>query len=247
MNICLFSPQEINQPLSVNDQRGKHIIKILHKTAGDTFTAGIINGHSGTATITQIKDQQIFFDFNPTGNGKELFPLKMLIGFPRPIQLKRLLRDMAGLGVCQVHLAATELGEKSYLESDLSQPENAYKMLLDGTVQAGSTHVPEIFIHKSLKSAVEFIKNSGPHKHMICLDNVNASGSLVNYFKQTQTDSTTNIVAAIGSERGWSKNERTLLEQESFIRLSMGNRILRTETASTVAASIILGSMGILD
>ena len=39
MNICLFTKEEIEQPLSLNDERALHIIKILHKKEGDTFDA----------------------------------------------------------------------------------------------------------------------------------------------------------------------------------------------------------------
>ena len=94
MNICLFEKSEISKPLSFDDARGDHIIKILHKKQGETFTAGIIDGQSGTAVITKIDEaaRQIFFEFTPTGDGKPLNPLKMIIGFPRPIQLRRLLR-----------------------------------------------------------------------------------------------------------------------------------------------------------
>ena len=37
MNIVLFSETEINQSLSLKDERGKHIIKVLHKKVGETF------------------------------------------------------------------------------------------------------------------------------------------------------------------------------------------------------------------
>jgi RsmE family RNA methyltransferase len=51
-------------------------------------------------------------------------------------------------------------------------------------------------------------------------------------------------VAAIGSERGWTDKERILLEENGFIRWGMGERIMRTETAATVSASIILAQLG---
>ena len=54
MNICLFSPEEIGRPLAANDERAVHIIKILHKGVGDSFSAGVIGGQAGTATITKI-------------------------------------------------------------------------------------------------------------------------------------------------------------------------------------------------
>jgi Uncharacterized protein conserved in bacteria len=142
MNICLFTPEEISKPLESRDERAVHIKKILGKKEGDTFTAGVIEGNAGLSTITKIgaagepDEGKIYFSFEAKSDGKPLFPLNMIIGFPRPIQLKRLLRDMAALGVQSVSLAGTELGEKSYLKSNLSQPEEIYKMLLDGTVQA---------------------------------------------------------------------------------------------------------------
>ena len=120
MNICLFTSEEIKNPLSTADERGQHLIKVLHKKAGESFSAGVIGGKAGKATIEKIEDGKIFFSFTEETDGKNLFPLKMIIGFPRPIQLKRLLRDMAALGVCEVHLTKTELTEKSYLNSDLA-------------------------------------------------------------------------------------------------------------------------------
>ncbi|MBO7582787.1 MAG: 16S rRNA (uracil(1498)-N(3))-methyltransferase [Treponema sp.] len=250
MNICLFEKSQIDLPLSFDDERGAHILNVLHKKQGDDFTAGIIGGQSGVATITRIDEtaRQIFFEFKPTGDGKPLNPLKMIIGFPRPIQLKRLLRDIAALGISEVHLTGTELGEKSYMQSDLAQPEAAWKLLREGTVQAGSTHVPQVFIHKSLKDCLESLNESGSlslskggqKMQLICLDNINPDCALGEvHFSKDQP-----VIAAIGSERGWTDKERSLLEQSGFIRCGMGSRIMRTETAATVAGAIILNSMG---
>lgn len=242
MNICLFSEQEICKPLSKSDERGDHLLKILHKKVGDTFTAGIIGGKSGIATITEISDT-ISFSFEATGDGKKLNPLKMIIGFPRPIQLKRLLRDVAALGVSEVHLTGTELGEKSYMQSTLVEKGSAYKMLLDGTVQAGSTHVPELFLHKTLAECLEAVKCDDVK---LALDNINPVCSLTEAMRKTESSADGNVVAAIGSERGWTDRERKLLEDRGFIRCGMGERILRTETAATVAGSIILAERRII-
>lgn len=252
MNICLFEETEISKPLSFDDKRGEHLLKVLHKKEGENFTAGIIGGASGSATITKIDQaaRQIFFDFTAAGDGKPLNSLKMIVGFPRPIQLRRLLRDVAALGISELHLTGTELGEKSYMQSDLAQPEKAGELLLEGSVQAGSTHVPEVFIHKSLKECLESLNESGSlslskggqDPMLICLDNVNPKCAL----GELQFSADTFVIAAIGSERGWTDRERKLFEEAGFIRCGMGERIMRTETAVTVAGSIILNSMGVL-
>lgn len=258
MNICLFSEDEISKPLDIQDSRGEHIVKILHKKVGDCFSAGIIGGRSGIAKIRSMDIEKVTegrktfdkgciqFDFEPTGDGKLLNPLVMIIGFPRPIQLKRLLRDMAALGVCEVHLTVTELGEKSYLKSDLATTDAGYQMLLDGTVQAAGTHVPELFIHSSLADCLDKIKSRHGDFDAYALDNINPSGGLwENLLKSPPKKNV--AVAAIGAERGWTDGERRFLEENGFSRLSMGNRVMRTETASTVAASLILGAQGFLD
>lgn len=254
MNICLFSPEEILNPLDIQDERAQHILKILHKKEGENFSAGIIGNQAGTAVIKKIsveekkssdekktfKGGKIYFDFTPESDGKKLYPLKMIIGFPRPIQLKRLLRDMASLGVQEVHLTGTELGEKSYLKSDLATKGEAEKFLLDGSVQAGSTQIPKLFIHQTLKNCLEQIELEGK---LLALDNIEPSKSLSCALKEKPQKA----IAAIGSERGWTNYERQLFRQNGFELLSMGKRILRTETASTVAVSLILNSMEVLD
>ena len=255
MNICLFSKEEVESGfnLKIKDDRANHILKILHKKEGDSFVAGVIDGMAGIATIQKIDQEFIYCSFKETSSGKPLNPLKMIIGFPRPIQLKRLLRDIAALGVCEVHLTGTELGEKSYMQSTLVEKGNAYKMLLDGTVQAGSTNVPKLFLHKTLKDCIAEIKRENAESVLLALDNVNPKISLkkslgeagLNFeYGSQDSNCAKTVVAAIGSERGWTGKERILLEENGFIRCGMGERIMRTETAATVSASIILAQLG---
>jgi RsmE family RNA methyltransferase len=256
MNICLFANDEISKPLSLRDERAQHIIKVLHKKAGETFTAGIVGGASGTAVIREINDQGITFDFTAGGDGKPLTKLEMIIGFPRPIQLKRLLRDIAALGVSRVHLTGTDLGEKSYMQSNLVERGSAYQMLLDGTVQAGSTHVPELCLYKTLDQCLEAVTAGedgaaagGEEGLKLALDNVNPSARLADAVKEglkAGAAANSRVIAAIGSERGWTDRERRLLEDKGFVRCGMGARIMRTETAATVAGAIILSELEII-
>ncbi len=245
MNICLFNKSEIDKPLHQNDERAIHIRKVLHKKEGESFDAGIINGMAGIATITKISETgEIYFSFTETKNGKELYPLTLIIGFPRPIQLRRLLRDVASLGVKTIILTGTELGEKSYLNSNIITDGSAYKMLLDGSVQAASTHIPELVFCKSLKESIDLLDD--PNSSIrISLDNKNPETNLGDFLRNSSLKNQ-NIIAAIGSERGWTDNERFFLKKARFTHCSMGIRILRTETAATVASSLILNEMGFL-
>lgn len=250
MNICLFTKEELDRPLPAKDERAEHIIKVLHKKAGDTFTAGIIGGESGIATITAIDSGGVHYTFTAAGEGKPLLPLVLVVGFPRPIQLRRLLRDAASLGVCQVHLTATALGDKSYMKSTLLQKGAADRMLLEGAAQAGSTRAPALFMHRRLDECLNAVAgNEGAVR--IALDNVRPVMPLAEYLKSlhfspSHSSPAARYIAAIGAERGWTDDERALFTSSGWTLCSMGNRILRTETAAVCAASIILSITGLM-
>ena len=194
MNIVLFDSEEINRPLPVKDERASHIIKVLHKKSGESFDAGIINGSAGTAEILSIDDGFINFKFTPLSDGKPLYLLTLIVGFPRPIQLKRLFRDAAGLGVERIWLCGTELGEKSYMDSNIVERGAAFKALLDGTAQAKSTHIPELRLFASVGEMLSVLKTevtagnaasvdgeSAAENIFVMLDNVKPEGLLFSF------------------------------------------------------------------
>lgn len=262
MNICLFKPDEINKPLSLRDERAEHLVKVLHKKYGDSFFAGVAGGEAGAATITRLGtksdadggtlDFVFVADTDSLGRtardrSKPLLPITLIVGFPRPIQLRRLLRDVAGIGCAEVHLTGTELGDKNYMKSTLVERGAAEQMLWDGTVQAGSTHVPRLQMHKTLSECLDAVA-SEPHL-LAALDNVRPACSLLAFLRKASVnsadskctargESTRHIVLAIGSERGWTERERNLLCESGFTLCGMGERILRTETAATAAVAI---------
>lgn len=263
MNICLFEKDELGKSIPLRDERAQHLIKVLHKKCGDTFFAGVKEGEAGTATITRIGSKadadggSIDFIFEPVPNmDKPLLPITLIVGFPRPIQLRRLLRDVAGIGCEKIFLTGTELGDKSYLKSTLVEKGAAVQMLVDGTVQAASTHVPKIKMHKTLSDCLADVNGD----FRIALDNVRAETSLAHFLRERESqkkiqrsgkrceeyvecdkDKTCGqkIIAAIGSERGWTDKERDLLKRHGFTLCSMGERVLRTETAATAATAVI--------
>jgi RsmE family RNA methyltransferase len=73
------------------------------------------------------------------------------------------------------------------------------------------------------------------------MDNVKPEGALANLSAMGQS-----LVLAVGSERGWSNAEREKLEKAGFLRFSMGERAMRTETACVAAAVLALEKIGVL-
>jgi len=243
MNIVLFDGDPF---FARSDDRYQHIKKILRKGVGDSFFAGVIDGPEGTATITSLDDKGLAFDFRAERATVPLYPVRLIVGFPRPIQLKRLLRDVASLGVEAVYLTGTELGEKSYRESTLVDRGAARESLLEGCMQAGSSSVPELGAFDSIGEALASEKASGGTCRKILLDTVAPDCSLINA-PLGGISPESPLVLAIGSERGWTEAERRRFREAGFTVCSMGRRILRTETAATAALALALAKAGFME
>ena len=64
---------------------------------------------------------------------------------------------------------------------------------------------------------------------------------------QTSHASPKNISVTIGAEGGFSDREVVAAIQENFVTLSLGPRILRTETATVVALTLLQACSGDLN
>lgn len=154
MNIILLRKEELsggNFSFAKTDERFLHIKKVLKLGVGSVFKAGIIDGEKGTAEITSLSDELLTarLTVSEQADGgadvSALPPIKLILGFPRPIQLRRILRDVAGLGIEALYLTGTELGEKSYLQADIAAETEIERLLIDGCSQAGDTHIPKVY------------------------------------------------------------------------------------------------------
>lgn len=235
MNIILFKEGE--DKLKRNDERFKHIKKVLHLNEKDSFKAGYINGLSGMATIERMTDDEIDLSFDFKEDKSGLYPLTLIIAQVRPICMKRILREAVTLGASRLLLAVSELGEKSYLESSLYKSDEYKEILLDGAMQSGFTGVPETLILPSIDAAIAEDKS----EVKILLDNVIGAEPLSSMNLKSKS-----VTLSIGPERGWSQRERKLLLSSSYKPALLGSRILRTETAVSAGSAVALSRMNLL-
>ncbi|MDR2181806.1 MAG: 16S rRNA (uracil(1498)-N(3))-methyltransferase [Treponema sp.] len=260
MNLILFEAGEIGRPLPRRDKRAEHLIKVLRKKAGDTFDAGIAGGALGKGTITETGKDTLSYTLELNAEPPPRTPVRLLVGFPRPIQLRRLLRDCANLGLEAVDLAGTELGEKSYRDTTLLESGGARAALLEGAVQARDTRIPVLGCYRDVAawlSARPWLEPPAPETAGVPAPETDSGGALLLAADNIRPRRPLRAalepavppcraVLAVGSERGWSDHERELLEAAGFERLSLGSRALRTETACLAALALIMEKMGLL-
>jgi len=237
MNIILFNEEESVHPLPLNDERARHVLRILKKSVGDEFKAGIENGSLGLARIESLDEAGMRLSFRGMEQSPLLQPVSLLLGFPRPIQANRILKDLTSLGVRRILLCGTELGEKSYVQGSFFASGGWERAIREGACQAGSPRLPEVSTHPSLAAAISALPADSGFR--AALDPKEAECPLRSL--PFQADS--GAVLAIGSERGWTDAERKLLRASGFHLAGLGERILRTETAAVAAVSLCLAAM----
>ena len=264
MNIILLREEELsdgNFSFIKTDERFLHIKKVLKFGVGAVFKAGIIDGEKGTAEITSFSDELLTARFtvaDKAGGGDDvsaLPPIRLILGFPRPIQLRRILRDVAGLGIEALYLTGTELGEKSYLKADIAAETEIERLLIDGCSQAGDTHIPKVYRAYSVRHFFDRYEDDIRPDHLrAVLDvpfQIEQGDTLcvpaMYPLPQLQWDGRQTLWLAVGNERGWSLNERLLFAKKQFTAYTMGRRILRTETAVTSAVAVCLANSGAWD
>jgi RsmE family RNA methyltransferase len=266
MNILYLKEEELGLPLPRSDARYSHVTRVLKKKEGDSLAAGCSNGSLGSALITRLSTDSILLSYQARTQAPSLYPVNILMGFPRPIQAGRILKDLTSLGVERIWFTLSELGEKSYAESSFFRTRDFESHLIEGAMQAGNPRLPQVACFWSLGRACDAIDaaqretlapatRAEPPDRTILKGPVSgaSSGSPDRLVFHPGEDFTTladiesvsaPLWLAIGSERGWTISELDLLRSRGFTACSLGRRILKTETAALAATSIILAKMG---
>jgi 16S rRNA (uracil1498-N3)-methyltransferase len=252
LNILVLEEAEVGAPIPRADRRWAHIKKVLKKGPGDRIEAGIAcdaespaQGALGQALVRSLTEDELILDFEPGRAPPPLAPLRIVLGFPRPIQATRILKDLSSLGVSEIHLTGTELGEKSYAQSSIFKDRDFRGPLIEGAEQAGNPRLPRVWTHWTLRRCLEAINSADGATP--------ARGSRIflhPYGERERLGALSALSApvtiAVGSERGWTEAEIAALRDSGFLARGLGGRILKTETAALAAAILALDGLGLL-
>ena len=229
MNLLLLEQSDFidHNIVEICGERLQHINLVLSSKTGDTLTAGLINGMMGKATITTINEFSATLTVELDQPPPEALPLTVILALPRPKMLRRILRNVAELGIKELYLINSYRVEKSYWQTPLLETETIRKHLLEGLSQARDTVLPTVYLKNRFKPFVEDelpALIAGKTAYVAHPYNSNAL---------PQPDHDQKVIA-IGPEGGFIDYEVNLLKQQGMITISMGERIYRVENALTL-------------
>ena len=132
MNRILFEKGEISRGVATfGGVRAEHVLKVLHGEVGQLLKTGEVDGPIGTGEITAIEDGLVTVRLKH--DAEALAPwVDLILAPPRPRVMKRLLPQLASLGVGRIVLVGAKKVEKDFWGATLLKEEIYRPLLIDG-------------------------------------------------------------------------------------------------------------------
>ena len=241
MNRILFETDEIQDGIATfGGERAEHVMNVLHGEVGQILKTGEINGPIGTGEILSIEQSNnCKISVRCSHTEKSILPwIDLILAPPRPRVMKRLLSQLATMGVGRIFLVGAKKVEKDFWGATLLKPVNYRPLFIDGLMQAGTSILPTLETRRNFRKFVrEELDALWPEARRIV---AHPYGAEEDVRRETEDEShglksnvsSPRILLAIGPEGGWTDEEVALLEEHGFTRYSLGSRILRTDTAT---------------
>jgi 16S rRNA (uracil1498-N3)-methyltransferase len=232
MNIILADAEEFDgNKLLLSDHRAKHIVKILGCKEGDTIRCGEINGLRGEGKIISMQRKfpfHVVLEVELMQGPPQKTNIDLLLALPRPIMLRRILSQATSLGVGKIILIHANRVEKSFWDASLLESGGCREHLIHGLEQSVDTRLPHVEMHQRFKPFIEntFPEIKNDYSHLLLAhpgENTTLSQRILSVPSKT--------LFAIGPEGGWVDYEVTRLKDSGFTSFSIGDRILKVDTA----------------
>ncbi len=235
MNRILFGAEEIriDGTVLLSDARAEHIRRVLHAVSGQLISTGTLNGQAGVSRVLNVTESGVLLSLEHTVAIPEPW-FDLVLAVPRPKVLKRLFPQLAALGVGRLVLLNAYKVEKCYFSSQWLDPLGYRPLLIEGLTQAGLTRVPEVQIRPRFKHFVEDELDSQFPSSLRLLAHPGPRSVL-----SKETSAEARPLLAVGPEGGWTPYEKNMLLEHGFELFSLGERILRSDTACIALVSVL--------
>lgn len=235
-----FIPREniSSDRLVINGEDVKHITKVLRLGAGDELTCCDGMGNDYKAVISSVGTciECTISDKVKSETEADLHTI-LIQGVPKASKMDYIIQKTTELGVCEIYpcemsrcVAKIDSGKKI---------ERWQKISREAAKQSGRGIVPRIHNPINISEAVEILKAADvafvPYE---CAEDEFLKPLL------TSAESPRSVAFMIGPEGGFDKAEINKLSESGIPVVSLGKRILRTETAGEAVLAMTMYEIG---
>jgi RsmE family RNA methyltransferase len=226
VNLILLFDDDFVAPSRVrlSGRRLQHVRDVHRATIGEDLVVGIANGRVGRGTVTRLDDDAVEMDVVLDRHAPPPLALTLILALPRPKVLNRVIASAASLGIKRIILINAWRVEKSYWSSPRLSEDNLRTQSILGLEQARDTMLPSIETRRLFRPFVEEELPSLAHGTRALVAHPRAP-------EPCPRDAHEPVTLVIGPEGGFIEAEIASLERAGFTPVSIGERILRVETA----------------
>jgi 16S rRNA (uracil1498-N3)-methyltransferase len=239
-----------------------HIFNVLKLKAGEEILLNDCHGTLATAKITNSK-KVIPIEVKKIPEPKT--KIFLFVSPPRKQQLDKIITQCCEVGVWSINLIKTEYSVSIPAEKD-EKIERWQTRIIEACKQSHNPYAPEIFPPITFNEALKKVKNKNltaffgttSLEHPTSLadamrqhpgrsgtgqgEQANIPGRLqatTARAGQHSTSNRVNVAWFVGPEGGFSPKEQSAMIENNFTPLTLGNWIMRVETATVVGAALL--------
>ncbi|HET8715866.1 MAG TPA: 16S rRNA (uracil(1498)-N(3))-methyltransferase [Holophagaceae bacterium] len=226
MNLLLLLDEDFVAPdrARLAGRRLLHAREVLGARPGDRLKVGRLGGLCGEGRILALDGEALELEVALEAPPPPKLPLTLLLALPRPKVLDRCLQAAAALGVARIVLLNAWRVEKAYWTSPKLEAGHLREQLLLGLEQARDTVLPQLRLARLL---VPFLEAELPALQVGARALLAHPGAA----RPCPRGLAEPAILALGPEGGWIPSELDSFARAGFEPVSMGPRVLRTETA----------------
>lgn len=218
--------------VELTGRRAEHIRQVHRASVGQFLRVGVLNERLGRGQITELSREKVSLEVELTHSPPEDAGVHLVLALPRPKVLGRLIKDAASLGIKRISLVQAARVEKSYWQNHRLAGAWLREQLILGLEQAGDTLMPRVELKRQFRPYVEDTLSQAPNRRLVLHPEREQASSAE---QQSAALGREFITLAVGPEGGFTEFELDLLKGAGFRGLSLGRRILRTETVLPLA------------
>jgi 16S rRNA (uracil1498-N3)-methyltransferase len=220
----------------------KHIYKVLRLEEGDKVNINNQVGieYSGEILSIDKKEVRIKLLEQLELNNESPIEITLFQGLPKSAKMDLIVQKATELGVKEITPVITErVVVKSEL-SEFSKTERWKRIALEACKQSKRTIIPEINIPIEFNDLVERLKDFD----LVVVPYENEEGFGIKQLARKNIKDIKNAAVIIGPEGGFEEEEISILKDRGCHIVTLGRRILRTETAGFVCVSLLQYEFG---
>lgn len=223
-----------------------HLLHVLRLGVGDSFTVVGEDGREHQAEIRDVAADRLEARLGPPvlRNTEPQAHLTLYHGLPRLPRYETALRMGTELGVAAFVPVLTRRSVVRLTAEDRPRKAQRWRRIVESAArQCGRVRIPDVTEPLDFDDALEHFAQSGAFAAMPAAALAGAEALSLGEWAAEQ-DSGGRMAVFVGPEAGFDLAEEVAAAQAGVTLVTMGPRILRTETAAVVAATICLERCG---